>query len=106
MDGRNLRCETTECADGLGPSPAHRKRDTGGPPPPGAPGGGPRFDVEGGDGVYFLVDPESGDIRGTMLDQGGGWWKCRTPAGDQREVFVESSVPDPWLHVARRVGGT
>ncbi|WP_131735871.1 hypothetical protein [Actinomadura roseirufa] len=62
-----------------------------------------RLDVEGGAGVYLLVDPRTRDIRGTLVDLGGGWWRCRTPRGDAREVFVPPWVDEPWRNAAERV---
>ncbi|WP_131739374.1 hypothetical protein [Actinomadura roseirufa] len=61
-----------------------------------------RLDVEDVGGVYFLVDPQTRDIRGTLVDLGGGWWRCRTPRGDAREVFVPPWVDEPWRDVAER----
>ncbi|WP_131739476.1 hypothetical protein [Actinomadura roseirufa] len=66
----------------------------------------PTYDVEGGAGFYFLVDPRTRDIRGTLVDLGDGWWRCRTPRGDTREVFVPSNVTEPWKNAAERVGGS
>ncbi|WP_131739370.1 hypothetical protein [Actinomadura roseirufa] len=42
-------------------------------------------------------------ICGTLVDLGGGWWRCRSPRGDAREVFVPSWVDEPWRDVAERV---
>ncbi|WP_131736950.1 hypothetical protein [Actinomadura roseirufa] len=65
-----------------------------------------RLDVEGGDGLYFLVDPTTRDIRGTLVDLGGGWWRCRTPRGQKRELFVPAHVAEPWRDAAERMGGS
>ncbi|WP_131735971.1 hypothetical protein [Actinomadura roseirufa] len=62
--------------------------------------------IEGGAGVYLLLDPETRDIRGTLLDQGGGWWKCRTPRGNTRQVFIAPDVADPWLNAAERMAAS
>ncbi len=63
------------------------------------------YRVEGGAGVYLLVDLETRDIRGTLVDLGGGWWRCRTSRGDKREVFVPADVEEPWRDAAERVSG-
>ncbi|WP_131738364.1 hypothetical protein [Actinomadura roseirufa] len=62
-----------------------------------------RLDVEDFGGVFFLVEPLTRDIRGTLVDLGGGWWRCRTPRGDAREVFVPPWVDEPWRNAAERV---
>ncbi|WP_131742510.1 hypothetical protein [Actinomadura roseirufa] len=54
-------------------------------------------------GLYFLVHPRTRDICGTMLDQGDGWWRCRTPRGKLREIYVPAGVDEPWRYVAERV---
>ncbi|WP_131736381.1 hypothetical protein [Actinomadura roseirufa] len=54
-------------------------------------------------GVYFLVAPQTRDMLGMLVDLGGGWWRCRTPRGDAREVFVPPWVDEPWRNTAERV---
>ncbi|WP_131738636.1 hypothetical protein [Actinomadura roseirufa] len=51
-----------------------------------------RLDVEGGDGVYLLLDPQTRHIRGTLVD-----------LGDTREVFVAAGTAEPWRNAAERV---
>lgn len=66
----------------------------------------PAYLIKGANGVYFLFDPDTDDIVGTMVDQGDGWWRCRAPDGRVREVFVENDVEEPWFDVAERITRT
>ena len=59
-----------------------------------------------GGGVYFLTTGTGEDIVGTLLDDGGGWWKCRAPNGLVRTVYVPRGTPDPVLHAARATSRT
>ncbi|QXJ21041.1 hypothetical protein AGRA3207_001854 [Actinomadura graeca] len=38
------------------------------------------FVFKGRDGVYLLLDPETGDPRATIVSQGDGTWRARTPS--------------------------
>ncbi|WP_278045263.1 hypothetical protein [Actinomadura roseirufa] len=38
-----------------------------------------------------------------LFDLGGGWWRCRTPRGEAREVFVPPWVDESWRNAAERV---
>lgn len=64
------------------------------------------LNVVGHGGIYFLVDPDTDYTRGTMLDEGGGWWRCVTPSGRVRRIYVPDETPDPPLAAAERIGGS
>lgn len=66
----------------------------------------PAYLIKGRDGVYFMFDPATDDLVGTLVDQRDGWWRCRAPDGRVREVFVEPDVDEPWRDVAERITRT
>ncbi|GGV33741.1 hypothetical protein GCM10010182_66890 [Actinomadura cremea] len=68
--------------------------------------------MAGGGGVYFLTTPATGgdgggggDIVGTLLNDGDGWWRCRTPSGLARRLYIPRGTPNPVLRAARAATG-
>lgn len=51
----------------------------------------PGYVVKRSPGVAFLFDPDSDDLVGTMIDQGGGTWRCKAPG---KKGVVTVNVPD------------
>ncbi|WP_131742463.1 hypothetical protein [Actinomadura roseirufa] len=78
---------------------------------PATPDIAPSFDradalyAEDGNGVCFLTNTQTHDIRGTLLDQGYSSWKCPAPHSDTREVFAPAHVAEPW-HDAAELAAT
>lgn len=57
------------------------------------------------DGLYFLVTPGEEGIRGTLLDEGDGWW-TGVYSGHKKRFWCPSTATRPELKAAEQLTGT
>jgi hypothetical protein len=61
--------------------------------------------LDGHDGVYLLLDPETRETKGAVVSAGGGLYRVRLPAGGVAEVTVPEGERRPGLWAAERAMG-
>ncbi|WP_019631715.1 hypothetical protein [Actinomadura atramentaria] len=54
------------------------------------------------DSGFVAFDAATGAAVMTALDEGGGWWRVRTPSGAVRSFWLPGDTAETWWAVVER----